>query len=106
MNKSPCTKKRPCDQCGWKRTAEGHDPCISNLPGVLNACCGHGIEAGYVQFENGVTLRGVFTIERTDPDGTCHRLELGGDPEFKCCKGDGWHTFKLGGWYPSVPVQD
>lgn len=29
-----------CPHCGQARM--GHDPCISNLPGVVNACCGHG----------------------------------------------------------------
>ena len=38
---------------------DGHDPCIRNLPGVKNACCGHGGE-GYAEFENGVVLRGTF----------------------------------------------
>lgn len=27
------------------------DPCLGELPGVANACCGHGVEEGcYVQF--------------------------------------------------------
>jgi hypothetical protein len=48
-----------------KRTREGHDPCIARLPGVRYACCGHGVHEGYIQFENGVVLRGYFTdIER------------------------------------------
>jgi hypothetical protein len=34
-----------------------HDPCIANLPGVLFACCGHGVGRGYVAFENGITIR-------------------------------------------------
>jgi hypothetical protein len=25
-----------------KRTENGHDPCIGELSGVMNACCGHG----------------------------------------------------------------
>jgi hypothetical protein len=48
------------------RPPSGHDPCIENLPGVLYACCGHGVEPGYISFENGVIIRGVFTeIERS-----------------------------------------
>jgi hypothetical protein len=58
---------RPCPNCGMKRTKEGHDPCIGELPGVKNACCGHGTELGYVAFENGVTIRGFFTrIEKSE----------------------------------------
>jgi len=32
-----------CQLCRQGRTPEGHDPCIANTPGVLFACCGHGI---------------------------------------------------------------
>jgi hypothetical protein len=51
-----------CTKRGRRRTAQGHDPCIANLPGVKNACCGHGIEPGYIQFENGITIRGDFEV--------------------------------------------
>ncbi|MFW6242880.1 MAG: hypothetical protein ACOC2W_01865 [bacterium] len=40
------------------------DACFPNLPGVSNACCGHGKRKGYIQFENGVIVRGYFTIEK------------------------------------------
>ena len=50
--------RRACENCGKRRTKDGHDPCIANLPGVLFACCGHGRRDGYVHFENGMTLRG------------------------------------------------
>jgi hypothetical protein len=33
---------RPCSGCGQLPTAAGHDACIADLPGVRNACCGHG----------------------------------------------------------------
>ncbi|TRZ80523.1 hypothetical protein D4R86_04185 [bacterium] len=49
-------KDRPCPKCGRLPTKEGHDHCIANLPGVKNACCGHGITDGYIQFKNGVTI--------------------------------------------------
>ncbi len=43
---------------------EDHDPCLGLLPGVLNACCGHGERKNsYIQFENGVTVRG-FIIDK------------------------------------------
>lgn len=47
-----------CGHCGMENTSEGHDSCLGELPGVVNACCGHGKEKGYIQFENGVTIRG------------------------------------------------
>lgn len=50
---------RTCGHCKQDTPANGHDPCIANLPGVVNACCGHGDETeAYVMFTNGVTLRG------------------------------------------------
>lgn len=56
---------RPCGNCGKYRTEDGHDPCLSNLPGVTNACCGHGNKKeSYVQFENGVVLRGFIETRK------------------------------------------
>jgi hypothetical protein len=55
--------KRSCVSCGKYETSEGHDACIANLPGVRNACCGHGVEKGYIQFEDGRVLRGYFEIK-------------------------------------------
>lgn len=48
--------ERPCGKCGEPRTPEGHDPCIANLPGVMNACCGHGHDRPYVQLWGGEVL--------------------------------------------------
>jgi hypothetical protein len=56
-----CTRSRPCPACGKRRPASGHDPCIESLPGVIYACCGHGIVDGYIQFTDGRTIRGRFT---------------------------------------------
>jgi hypothetical protein len=50
----------PCPHCGLSRTAEGHDGCLGTLPGVKAACCGHGVEDGYVLFETGKVIRGRF----------------------------------------------
>lgn len=51
----------PCKLCGAVGpTADGHDPCIAQLPGVVAACCGHGHGPGYAMFENGAILRGAF----------------------------------------------
>ena len=57
-------KSRPCGHCGKKFTKEGHDACLGTLPRVMNACCGHGIEAeAYVQFKNGERLDGAEAIK-------------------------------------------
>jgi len=47
-------KEKPCGHCGKKCNDEGHDNCIVKLPGVKNACCGHGdISDAYIQFDDG-----------------------------------------------------
>ena len=56
---------RPCVGCKAQCDEGGHDPCIANLPGTLNACCGHGLDVtpvnhnpnGYVALEDGRTFR-------------------------------------------------
>lgn len=58
-----------CAACGAARPSDGgHDPCIPELPGVAYACCGHGVEPGYVQFTDGRILRGYFEKCRDTDD--------------------------------------
>ena len=53
-------ERRSCGLCGKPTTAEGHDDCLGTLPGVANACCGHGnIESAYVVFDDGRRLGGL-----------------------------------------------
>lgn len=60
---------RPCGSCNRFGTPEGHDACLGTLPGVANACCGHGDPRdAYVQFDNGVVIRGFDTIYRPDDE--------------------------------------
>jgi len=60
---APNWKGRPCGYCGEHETKEGHDACLGALPGVKNACCGHGDrDMSYISFENGVTVRG-FVVD-------------------------------------------
>lgn len=47
-------------------TKEGYDACLGRLPGVVAACCGHGVDDGYILFENGVNIRGHFNITPQD----------------------------------------
>ena len=67
-------KDHPCGHCGEKATSEDHDACLGTLPGVMNACCGHGEEKeAYVQFHNGEILRGAdakdfFNNREIDPN--------------------------------------
>ena len=48
-----------CHRCKESKEKDKPDKCIKMLPGVSNACCGHG-NIGYITFENGVTIRGKF----------------------------------------------
>jgi hypothetical protein len=49
-----------CERCGLPvgLPHEGDDPCLSDLPGVVYACCGHGWAFGYATLSNGVCLMG------------------------------------------------
>ena len=48
--------QRPCKNCEKATTKDGHDACIANLPGVKNACCGHGTGCGYLHFDDNTTI--------------------------------------------------
>lgn len=51
--------KRECGRCHRPPTAGDHDACLGELPGVMNACCGHGtIDDAYVQLNDKSILRG------------------------------------------------
>lgn len=67
---------RPCITCGLRQTSEGHDPCIANLPGIRNACCGHGVTEGYLNFSDGRTVRGMFMSIDQLVDDEVQRVEL------------------------------
>lgn len=40
----------PCALCHLPPTPEGFDACIGEIAGASGACCGHGVERGYVTF--------------------------------------------------------
>ena len=47
-----------CPACHVAMTRSGPDACLGYVPGVSNACCGHGrVCECYVQFPDGVVLR-------------------------------------------------
>lgn len=56
--------ERPCKKCGLmvkSQMYDDSDPCLGDLPGVDNACCGHGIrEQSYIRFTNGVVVKGFI----------------------------------------------
>lgn len=56
-------KDRRCGKCKNLNIKEGHDACLGTLPGVMNACCGHGIiKDAYVQFLGGFCIRGKVAM--------------------------------------------
>lgn len=60
---------RSCGHCNRMNTPGGYDGCIGYLPGVMNACCGHGeLGAAYIQFFDGSIVRGLKAIERMNHD--------------------------------------
>lgn len=56
QNGEKADKPRTCPKCKNMPTEDGHDYCLGILPGVKNACCGHGKE-GYIMFNDGTVLR-------------------------------------------------
>jgi hypothetical protein len=72
MEKSGYNEKKLCVLCKEPRTSKGHDPCIANLPGVLYACCGHGIHNGNIKFEDGRNL--VFTPLEMELNKPHHKM--------------------------------
>jgi hypothetical protein len=59
---------RPCAKCGHYPINDGEDYCFHHLGKVINACCGHGTQRGYIQFDNGITIRGYFEIENSNKE--------------------------------------
>lgn len=56
---------RHCAKCGRDPNEyNGDDPCMAGLPGVRNACCGHGIDEAFIEFEDGRIVIGQFEIAR------------------------------------------
>lgn len=54
-NVSVFKEARPCKLCKrFPIITKNHryDACLGKLPGVKNACCGHGLKDGYIQFNN------------------------------------------------------
>ena len=52
-------KPEPCAKCGEQKEFNcDNDPCLGFLPGVIDACCGHGDrKEAYIHFQDGTVLR-------------------------------------------------
>ncbi len=52
-------KDRTCGYCNLPNREDEHDACIANLPGVMNACCGHGdADSAYIMYDSKKIVRG------------------------------------------------
>lgn len=61
---STVNNDRPCGYCGLISTHNDHDGCLGELPGIMNACCGHGQPSeAYLQYCNGSIIRGKQATE-------------------------------------------
>ena len=58
-------KPPPCGNCGHQKEFKGEpDGCLGYVPGVVDACCGHGDpNRAYLHFQNGMVLRGFRMSE-------------------------------------------
>ncbi|QDT94294.1 hypothetical protein [Gimesia algae] len=57
-------KERPCGECGLCDTPEGHDGCLGELFGVMNACCGHGdVADAYIQYPGDWIIQGQEAVD-------------------------------------------
>lgn len=58
---------RVCGYCNLPNRVDEHDACLGELPGVMNACCGHGAEReAYIQFNSGEIVRGSHALTIAD----------------------------------------
>ena len=55
--------EKPCKKCGRLPTNNGADYCLRELEQtdfIVSACCGHGVEQGYIQLADGRLFREVM----------------------------------------------
>lgn len=51
-------KNIQCGFCNLPNRDDGHDACIGELEGVMNACCGHGDKRiAYIQYKDGLIVQ-------------------------------------------------
>ena len=56
--------ERRCTVCGAMVGPDRPDACLGKLPGVREACCGHGQPRNaYIHFNSGLIVRG-FTLQK------------------------------------------
>jgi len=53
-NGKPFDDNRVCKRCGEPATKKGYDACLGVIPGVINACCGHGKVKPFIVYKKGI----------------------------------------------------
>jgi hypothetical protein len=57
--------ERPCGLCRLPNRDDGHDACLGEIPGLMNACCGHGEAAlAYAQLLDRSVVAGAELTRR------------------------------------------
>ena len=71
--------ERACGHCHLRTGDDGHDPCIGReLPGVMNACCGHGTpDAAYIQERPGGRVGGPLALNQIGRGSHLEREQIG-----------------------------
>lgn len=54
---------RPCKKCGLFPDDSGEDPCWGHLPGVMSACCGHGVQIPFIVLKSGEAISGQEALD-------------------------------------------
>lgn len=68
---------RPCGRCHLPRTPEGHDQCLGEIKGIMNACCGHGsVGEAYVQFSPEYRIAGEVALAFMRTLGRSQRFDI------------------------------
>ena len=61
------TIERPCKRCGCSPTKEGYDACLGYIEGATSACCGHGVEKGFIMYpDKTVEINGDLNEKEND----------------------------------------
>ena len=61
---------RKCLVCGAQVGSDRPDACLGELPGVTEACCGHGnSRRAYITFESGLIIRSFKVQKRPNAWG-------------------------------------
>ena len=60
---------RPCPKCNKMPTEEGYDACLGKIEGAKHACCGHGIQEGFIMYEDGRYVETPDLSEEKEKNG-------------------------------------